>query len=123
MSEKLNLLDILSNMKEYFSPKIIGEVNGVYVKLAKVKGQDVPWHTRKDEDELFYIIKGKLTMENEGDKSIDIEEGELYIVEKGIKHRVHSDEECCLMLVENKITKHTGEVQSPITKSIDDQRY
>jgi quercetin dioxygenase-like cupin family protein len=61
--QKQNLQVLFSSIKNYFSPKIIGEVNDVYVKLARVKGQDVPWHTHDNEDELFYIIKGSLTME------------------------------------------------------------
>ena len=105
------------------SPKIIADVNDVYVKLAKIKGQDLPWHTHDDEDELFYVMKGRMRMEMRGGHSFDMTEGELLVVPKGVEHRVHAEEECWLMLIENKTTKHTGDVPSPITKSVDEQRY
>ncbi|MFC1725447.1 cupin domain-containing protein [candidate division KSB1 bacterium] len=123
MEQKQNIPEIFSTITKYFSPKIIGEVNDVYVKLAKVKGQDVPWHIHDNEDELFYVIKGSLTMEIKGRNSFDLAEGELFIVKQGIEHRVYCEEECWLILVENKDTKHTGDVKSQITKSVDEQRY
>jgi mannose-6-phosphate isomerase-like protein (cupin superfamily) len=120
------LIDInsqLSSINNYFSPKIIGEVNDVYIKLAKVKGQDVPWHIHDQEDELFLILDGSLTMEIRNENSFQLKRGELFIVRRGIEHRVYSEEECSLMLIENKSTSHTGKIQSPITKSIEDQKY
>ena len=116
-------MDLFFSVKEYFSPKVIGEVNETLVKIAKVNGQDVPWHTHDQEDELFYVIKGSLTMEIHGKEAFCLAEGEFYIVKKGIKHRVHSSEECWLMLLENKSAKHTGDVQSAITKTLEDQYY
>jgi len=121
--QKQNLLQLFSEIKDYFSPKIIGQVNDVYVKLAKIKGQDVPWHTHDNEDELFYVLNGSLIMELKDRESFELEEGELFIVKRGIEHRVHTEEECWLMLIENKATKHTGNVQSHITKTIDEQHY
>ncbi|MFC1550727.1 cupin domain-containing protein [Candidatus Neomarinimicrobiota bacterium] len=123
MRPQIDINNQLSNIKNYFSPKIIGEVNDIYIKLAIVKGQDVPWHIHDKEDELFYILKGSLTMEIKNDQSFELKEGELYIVGKGIEHRVHSEGECSLMLIENKSTLHTGSVESQITKSINDQKY
>ena len=122
-SQKLNLLEQFETVTDYFSPKIIGEVNDVYVKIAKVKGDDVPWHTHDGEDELFYIGKGRLMMEMEGGESFELAEGELFVVKKGVEHRVHTEEECWLVLIENRSAKHTGDVQSHITKSIEEQRY
>jgi len=120
--QKQSLSDVFSGIRDYFSPKIIGEVNDVFVKLAKIKGDDVPWHTHAGEDELFYAVKGRLKMEIKGRESFELNEGELFIVKRGIEHRVHSEEECWLLLIENKTAKHTGEVRSPITKTIDQQR-
>lgn len=122
-NEKQNILDQFGSVTEYFAPKIVGEVNEVFIKLAKVKGQDVPWHSHDSEDELFLIIKGCLTMKIKGEKETILEENDLFIVEKGVEHRVHSEDECWLMLIENKSTKHTGNVASKITKSMDQQRY
>lgn len=118
---KTNILENFSKIKDYFSPKVIGEVNGAYVKIAKIKGDELPWHNHKNEDELFYIIEGTLLMEVEGIESFEMETGDLYIVKKGIQHRVSSKEECKIMLIENKTTAHTGEVKSSITKDITDQ--
>lgn len=122
-TEKVGLLEKFDKVTEYFSPMIIGEVNDVYVKIAKVKGDDVPWHTHDNEDELFYIVKGHLIMELKGREGFELGEGELFVVEKGIEHRVHTDEECWLVLIENKSTKHTGDVESHITRSIEEQKY
>ena len=117
----MNLKEKAKNLQEYFSPKIIGEVNDVYIKVAKIKGEKVPWHNHKNEDELFYIIEGNLLFEIEGKDSFIMNEGDIFIVKKGINHRVSSKEECKVMLIENKTTAHTGDVKSEITKSIEDQ--
>jgi len=122
-NQKQNIFEQFKDVKNYFSPKIIGEVNDVYVKIAKIKGQDVPWHTHSHEDELFYVLKGSLIMEVKDKKPEALNEGDLYIVKSGVEHRVHTEQECLLMLVENKGTKHTGEVKSEITKAIDEQYY
>jgi len=101
---------------------VIGEVNDVYVKVAKIKGDKVPWHNHKEEDELFYIIEGSLLFEIEGQESFTMHQGDLFIIKRGINHRVSSKEECKIMLIENKSTAHTGEVESEITKSIAEQK-
>ena len=121
--EKQNLSRLFAGITQYFSPKIIAEVDDVFIKLAKVKGQDVPWHTHQNEDELFYVIKGSLTMEFREAKPIHLNPGELFTVKAGAEHRVYSEEECWLMLIENKSTQHTGNVKSPITKTIEEQHY
>jgi len=117
----INVKEHLKKMNTYFSPEIIGEVNDVYVKVAKIKGNKIPWHNHKNEDELFYIIEGNLLFEIEGKDSFVMKEGDLFVVKKGINHRVSSTEECKIMLIENKTTAHTGEVQTEITKDIDEQ--
>ncbi len=122
VTNKLNLIDSFQLLTDYFAPKIIGEVNDVYVKIARIKGEDIPWHNHKDEDELFYIVEGSLLFEVEGQESFTMNEGDIFVVGKGIKHRVSSTEECKIMLIENKSTAHTGEVITEITKSIDQQK-
>ncbi len=118
----MNVYDYASSLEEYFSPKIIGEVNDVYVKIARIKGDKVPWHNHRDEDELFLIIDGNLVFEEEGRDSFEMNKGDLYIVKRGINHRVYSKEECSILLIENKSTAHTGDIESEITKSIDQQK-
>lgn len=117
----MNILDKFKEINEYFSPKIIGEVNDVYIKIAKIKGNEIPWHHHKNEDEMFYVMEGNLLFEIEGDEPFTMHDGDLFVVTKGIKHRVSSDVECKIILIENKTTKHTGDVETDITKTIDQQ--
>jgi len=117
----MNLKNKLKSVENYFSPKVIEEVNDVYIKVAKIKGDKVPWHTHENEDELFYIIEGSLLFEIEGKDSFTMKKGDLFVVKKGISHRVSSEEECQIMLIENKTTAHTGTVNTEITKSVEDQ--
>ena len=121
-TNKMNLMDSFQLLTDYFAPKIIGEINDVYVKIARIKGEGIPWHNHQDEDELFYIVEGSLLFEIEGQESFTMNEGDIFIVRKGINHRVSSTEECKIMLVEQKTTAHTGDVESAITKSIEQQK-
>jgi len=118
----MNIAEKFIEIKDYFSPRIIGEVNDVFIKLVKIKGDKIPWHNHENEDEFFYVIEGSLLFEIEGKDSFLMREGDIFIVKKGINHKVTSDEECKIMLIENKTTLHTGNVRSEITKSIDDQK-
>ena len=117
----IKLLDRTTALTEYFSPKVIGEVNDVYVKVAKIKGEEIPWHNHAGEDELFYIIDGSLLFEVEGEESFTMKTGDLYIVKRGVNHRVSSTEECSILLVESKSTAHLGGTASEITKSVKEQ--
>jgi len=117
----MNLKEKFADVPEYFSPKIIGEVNDTYVKIAKIKGDKIPWHNHKNEDELFYIVDGELLFEEDGKDPFTMKKGDVYIVNRGFNHRVSAVEECKIMLIEHKTTAHTGDVKSEITKSIDDQ--
>lgn len=119
----MNLKDTFLEVEKYFSPRIIGEVNDHYIKVAKIKGQKVPWHNHENEDELFYIVKGTLLMEIENKPGLIMRKGDLNIVKKGINHRISSTGECLIMLIEPKTTEHTGKIKSPITKSIEEQIY
>ena len=122
MNSKINIPTILNGITNYFSPKIIGEVNDVYVKIVKISGAKVPWHNHGNEDELFYILEGELEMEIENNPPLIMKKGDLYIVKRGLNHKVSSQKECHIMLIENKTTLHTGEVSSEITKSIEEQK-
>ncbi|MDX8552739.1 cupin domain-containing protein [Tenacibaculum sp. 1B UA] len=122
-TQTINIQKEAEKLKDYFSPKIVSEVNNEYVKLAKINGQDIPWHNHENEDELFYIIDGNLLMELEDQPSFTMKKGDLFVVPKGINHRVSSSIDCLIMLIETKSTKHTGKVITPITKSIENQRH
>lgn len=117
----MNISKKLNQIQDHFSPKIIGEVNDVFIKLVKIKGNAVPWHHHQNEDELFYIIKGKLLLELEHQEPFVMKKGDLFIVKRNVKHRVSSKKECSILLVENKTTSHTGSVISVISKSISQQ--
>jgi mannose-6-phosphate isomerase-like protein (cupin superfamily) len=110
----INLKEKLSLFKEQWTPKIIGELNGQQVKLAKLQGEFV-WHDHKNEDELFYVIKGQLLIELK-DKTITLNEGDLYIVPRGVAHKPIAHEEVHVMLFEPAMIKHTGDVQHEFTK-------
>ena len=106
--DKINLEEKLSLFHEYWSPRIIGEVNESYVKLAKLKG-DFLWHTHENEDEMFYVIKGALTIKFK-EKDVNLHEGECILIPKGIEHMPVAKEEVHVMLIEPKTTLNTGNV-------------
>ena len=108
-------------LSAYFSPQVIDEVNDVYVKVAKIKGDEIPWHNHVGEDELFLILEGALLFEVEGEEPFTMERGDLYVVKRGVNHRVSSTEECSILLVENKTTAHLGDTESEIARSVEEQ--
>lgn len=114
-----NLEKEFESITDHWSPKVIGEVNDQYIKIAKLHGEFV-WHAHDDEDEMFLIIKGQLDIEFE-DKTVHLEEGDFHIVPKGIRHNPKAESECWVLLVETKTTKHTGEIETERTKSIQQQ--
>ena len=112
--DKVNLQEKLALFSDHWSPRIVGELNGQYVKLVKFKGEFV-WHKHDNEDELFYVVKGSFNMEYR-DKTITINENEFLIVPKGVEHRPHTNGEIVFnLLFEPKATLHTGNVESEMT--------
>jgi len=111
--EKVNLKDKFSLFNEHWTPKIIGELNGQQVKLAKLKGEFI-WHDHKEEDEMFLVIKGTLHIELR-DKKVSLSEGEMYIVPRGVEHKPIAPKEAWVLLFEPATTKHTGEVKNKIS--------
>ena len=111
---KVNLKDKLDRFSEHWSPKIVGELNGQHVKLAKLKGEFV-WHKHDNEDELFYVIQGTLKMEFR-DKSVVVNENEFIIVPKGIEHKPVAENEVSIMLFEPATTINTGNNPGELTQ-------
>ena len=109
----------LADITEHWSPKVVGQVNDQYVKVAKLNG-DFVWHKHEDEDEMFIIIKGQLRMEYE-DHVVELNAGDFHIVPRNTLHNPVADEECWVALVEPVATKHTGDVITAQTKTIDQQ--
>ena len=113
MIEKVNLGDKFSHFSDYWSPKIAGEPNDSYLKLVKVKGEFV-WHHHDNEDELFLVVKGRLTIKLH-DQDILLEEGEFVIIPRGVEHCPVAEEEAHILLLEPKTTLNTGNVSSERT--------
>ena len=109
----ININEKLSLFSEHWTPKKIGELNGQQVLLAKLKGEFI-WHAHKHEDELFMIIKGSLTLEFR-DKTVELNEGEIYIIPKGVEHKPIAKEEVHVLLFEPIDIKHTGDVKADVT--------
>lgn len=105
---------------EHWSPRVIAAANGQYVKLAKVQGEFV-WHAHADEDEIFLVHRGRLTLRFRDRPDVTLEPGDLYVVPRGVEHCPVAQEETWVMLLEPAETKHTGDVESPFTKSIEEQ--
>jgi mannose-6-phosphate isomerase-like protein (cupin superfamily) len=110
---------VAAALTELWSPRVIAEVDDSYVKVAKVKGV-FGWHAHRDEDELFLILSGHLRIELE-DGAVDLDEGDVYVVPKGVRHNPVADEECHVLLIERKSTLHTGDTVNEKTRSIADQ--
>src|SRR5215208_5461002 len=118
---KINLKEKFELFSDQWSPKIVGEVGDQYIKLAKVQGEFV-WHKHDNEDELFMVVKGKLTIKmRDGDVELNV--GELFVVPKGIEHCPVAEEETHIILLEPKATAHTGEVESDITVPVEKQEW
>ena len=106
--DKVNIAEKFTRFADYWSPKIVGEVNDMQVKLAKLKGEFI-WHHHDREDELFLVIKGRLRMRLR-DRDVVIEPGEFFIVPRGVEHLPVAEEEVHLLLLEPKTTLNTGNV-------------
>jgi mannose-6-phosphate isomerase-like protein (cupin superfamily) len=108
-----------ASLTEYWSPRVIAELDDSYVKVAKVKGT-FAWHAHDQEDELFFILKGRLRIELESG-TVELSEGDTYVVPRGVRHNPVADEECHVMLIERKTTLHTGAVVTAKTRSLEEQ--
>jgi len=112
--KKVNIAEKLSLFSEYWSPKIVGELNGQHVKLAKLKGEFV-WHKHDNEDEMFLVIEGVLKIEFR-DKTIVVNKNEFLIVPKGTEHKPVAENEVSVMLFEPASTLNTGNTKNELTK-------
>ena len=113
MVEKVNVADKLARFDDLWSPKIIGELNDFYVKAVKVKGEFV-WHDHDTEDELFYVVKGRLVIKLR-DGEVVLEQGEFAVIPHGVEHLPVAEEEAHILLLEPKTTVNTGGAESDRT--------
>ena len=112
--DTVRLADKLAQFSEYWSPKIVGELNGQLVKVVKFHGPFV-WHHHDQEDELFYVVRGRFRMEFR-DRNVSVEQGEFIIVPRGVEHRPVADEPVEVMLFEPATTLNTGNVRNERTR-------
>ena len=105
--EKVNVVEKLRLFSDHWHPRIVGELNGQYVKLAKVKGE-FDWHRHADEDELFLVVSGSLSIKLR-DRDVPLEEGEFLIVPRGVEHKPVAETEAHVLLFEPKSTLNTGD--------------
>lgn len=120
MSTVRNLTAEFEQIGELWSPRVIAAANGQFVKLAKVRGEFV-WHDHADEDEVFIVYRGRLTIRFRDRDDAVLGPGDVFVVPKGVQHCPVAEEETWVMLLEPAQTKHTGDVESPLSKSIDAQ--
>ena len=111
--DKINLRQKLDSFSDHWSPKVVAELNGQQVKLAKFAGEFV-WHQHDDEDELFMVLKGRFRMDFR-DRQVWLEEGEVLVVPRGVEHRPVAEEEVQILLFEPASTLNTGNVENERT--------
>lgn len=111
--EKVNVREKLGLISDHWNPRVVAELNGQHVKLVKFKGEFV-WHDHLEEDEMFFVVRGRFQMEFR-DRTVSLSEGEFLVVPRGVEHRPVADEEVEVMLFEPAKIKHTGDVESELT--------
>ncbi len=112
--EKVNVEQKLNLFSDYWNPRIIGELNGQHIKIAKFAGEFI-WHKHDNEDEMFFVIKGNFKMELI-DQSIDLYTGDFLIIPKGVEHKPVSDGEVHVMVIEPVSTLNTGDKINKLTR-------
>ena len=116
---KVNFDEKLSKFSEQWTPKVIAEMNDYQFKLVKIEGEFV-WHEHPDTDEAFIVIEGSMSIDFEDGSSVELDEGEMYVVPRGVRHRPCAESECKVMLVEPKGVVNTGEADSDLTAPNDE---
>jgi len=109
-----------AEVTEYWSPRIVAQMNDQYVKIAKLLGEFV-WHDHAGEDELFWIVQGELEIRYRDRESVHLREGQMHVVPRGVEHFPVAKEECWIVLIEPMSTAHTGNVVDSRTKSVAEQ--
>ena len=116
---KVNFGEKLSKFSEQWTPKVIAEMNDYQFKLVKIEGEFV-WHEHPDTDEAFIVIEGSMRIDFDDGSSVDLDEGEMYVVPMGVRHRPCAESECKVMLVEPKGGVNTGDAESELTAPNDE---
>jgi mannose-6-phosphate isomerase-like protein (cupin superfamily) len=115
--DKINLKEKLSKFSDHWSPKVIAEMNDYQFKLVKIQGEFV-WHNHDDTDETFIVIEGEMKIEFENE-TLELNEGDMFVVPKGIEHKPWAENECKVMIIEPRGVLNTGSSESDLTASND----
>ena len=119
VGQPIDILSQFDRVTDFWSPKVVAQVNDQYVKVAKLLGE-LEWHQHADEDELFWVLRGRLRLEFR-DQVIELDEGQCCVVPRGVEHHPVAAAECWIVLVETTTTRHTGDVTTSRTRSIEEQ--
>ena len=111
--------NIAAGLTDFWSPRVVGEIDDSYVKVAKIQGT-FTWHSHDDQDEMFFVLKGAMRIEMEHE-TVELNEGDMFIVPKGVRHNPSAENECHILIFEKKSTRHTGELVVDKTRSIEEQ--
>ena len=117
MMDTINLKDKFAKFSDHWSPKVIAELNDYQFKIVKIQGEFV-WHNHPDTDEVFIVIEGSMNIEFENE-TVQLNEGEMLVVPKGVEHKPYADSECKVMLVEPRGVVNTGDADSELTADND----
>jgi mannose-6-phosphate isomerase-like protein (cupin superfamily) len=116
--DAINIEHKFSLFKEYWSPKILAELNGQVVKIAKIKGEFI-WHKHDEEDEFFLVTRGSMVIKLR-DRDIHLKQGEFAVIPRGIEHKPVAEEEAHILMFEPASTINTGDVQNELTQETND---
>ena len=115
--DKINLKKKLSKFSDHWSPKVIAEMNDYQFKLVKIQGEFV-WHNHADTDETFIVIDGEMKIEFRTE-TVELREGEMFVVPKGVEHKPSAENECKIMIIEPRGVVNTGDSEGDLTASND----
>ena len=119
MSNVVSPGNIAAALTEHWSPRVVAELDDSFVKVAKLHGS-LTWHSHDNEDELFYVLKGSLRIEMQ-DRTVELRQGDAFVVPKGVRHNPVAEQECHVMLIERKTTLHTGTAITDRTRTLAEQ--
>jgi len=119
VNDRVSPRRIAAGLTELWSPRVIGELDDNYLKVAKVQGT-LAWHSHEHEDEMFLVLAGTLRLEMEA-RTVVLNEGDVFVMPKGVRHQPSAEKECLILLIERKSTLHTGSTVTAQTRSLDEQ--
>ena len=122
LHQPISLEQACAGLTELWAPRILARVNDQYLKAVRVQGE-FPWHVHANEDELFLVLRGELTIGRslEDGGAVTLRAGEVFVVPRGVRHNTSAEEETWLALIETVTTQHTGGEHTAMTRSIEEQ--